>query len=374
MFRKPVRPASDNGTAHITETAPCQKAVRLTLGRDAVEPIRSGVLAEFQRQAMLPGFRKGKAPLDLVRQQHGKAIEDETLHRAARSALEQAAKAHALKPVGPFEVTAAAFTEEGGLRLEATVEVEPAFALAAYKGIPVTKLPAEVSAAEVEQALTKLRESMAQLVPSKAGEGKERQVPALDDELAKDLGYESLAKLRAHVEAKLYQQKRTSQADALEAALCDELLRRHPFEVPPRLVGHQTERLTREFKVRLLLSGLSEEQVSAEAAKFTEQLRTSAARRVKLAFILDRIAEQEQVGVTESELMKRLWELARRWKKDPAEVRKLLDAQGLWASVVSSIRQEKTMTTLLSAAAVQEPAAAVQPATKAGTSHEGGNE
>ncbi|HLD77842.1 MAG TPA: trigger factor, partial [archaeon] len=235
-------------TVAVKQPQPCHYVFTIQLGAQAIKPVREAVLQEVAREATIAGFRKGKAPLDLVRQQHGKAIEDETLHRATRSALEQAAKAHALKPVGPFEVTAAAFTEEGGLRLEATVEVEPAFALAACKGIPLTKLPAEVSAAEVEQALTKLRESMAQLVPAKTGEGKERRVPALDDELAKDLGYESLAKLRAHVEAKLCKQKRTSQADALEAALCDELLKRHPFEVPPRLVGHQTERLTREFK------------------------------------------------------------------------------------------------------------------------------
>ena len=350
MFGKPARSSPDNGKAEVKDTAPCQKAVRLSLGREAVEPVRSAVLADFQRQATLAGFRKGKAPADLVRQQHGKAIEEETLHRATRAALEQAAKEHALKPVGPFEVTNAAFTEEGGLRLEATVEVEPAFPLAAYTGIALTRLPAEVSAEEIERSLAKLQESMAQLVPAKTGEGKERQVPALDDELANDLGYESLAKLRAHVEAKLREQKRANQAEALEAALCDELLKRHPFDVPPRLVAHQVERLTREFKARLMLSGVSEEQVNAEATKFTEQLRTGAERRVKLAFILDRIAEQERLGVTEAELMKRLWELARRWKKDPAEVRKLFDAQGLWASVVSSIRQEKTIAMLFSSA------------------------
>ncbi len=380
MFRKPAQRSPDNGPStraparlaspneaaggiaprptdnktQITETAPCQQSLRLTLGRDAVEPVRSEVLAEFQKQAALPGFRKGKAPAELIRQQYAKPIEDETLHRVTRRVLEQAAKEHALKPVGPFEVSAAAFTEAGGLTLEARVEVEPAFALAAYTGIPLMKIPVEVNAGDVDQALAKLRESMAQLVPAKSGEGKERQVPVLDDELAKDLGSESLEQLRTHVEATLREQRRTTQTEALEAALCDELLTRPPFNVPPRLVGHQAERLTRDFKVRLLLSGLSEEQVTAEVSKFTEQLRMSAERRVKLAFILDRIAEQESIAVAQDELVRRLWNLARRWKKDPAEVRKLFDAEGLWGSVVSSIRQEKTIAMLLSAAAVQE--------------------
>ena len=372
MFRKRVQRSPDNADrdghdaappglggvgphkTQITETAPCQQSLRLTLGHDVVEPVRSEVLIEFQKQVALPGFRKGKAPAKLIRQQYAKSIEDETLHRVTRRALEQATKEHALKPVGPFEVSAAAFTEAGGLTLEAMVEVEPAFTLAAYKGIPLVKLPLEVGADDVDQALGKLQASMAQLVPAKSGEGKEQQIPPLDDELAKDLGAESLEQLRTHVEAKLREQRRTAQAEALETALCDELLRRHPFTVPPRLVDHQAERLTRDCKVRLLLSGLSEEQVTAEVSKFTEQLRTSATRRVKLGFILDRIAEQERIAVAQEELMKRLWDLAHRWKKDPAEVRRLFDTEELWGSVISSIRQEKTVAMLLAAAAVQE--------------------
>ncbi|MBI2495043.1 MAG: hypothetical protein HYW10_00510, partial [Candidatus Omnitrophica bacterium] len=110
--------------------------------------------------------------------------------------------------------------------------------------------------------------------------------------------------------------------------------------------------LTRDFKVRLLLAGTPEEQLNEEVAKFTAQLRTSAERHVKLAFILERIATQESIAVTQDELVGRLWQLAQRWKKDPAEVRKILDAQQLWPSVASAIRQEKTITFLMSAAAI----------------------
>ena len=163
-----------------------------------------------------------------------------------------------------------------------------------------------------------------------------------------------LAVLKEHVAAKLLEQQRAAQAQGLEAALCDELLARHPFEVPPRLVAHQTERLTRDFKVRLLLSGVPEEELDGRVTQFAEQLRTSAARHVKLGFILERIAAQESVTVTQDEPVKRLWQLAQRWKKDPAQVRQVFDAQGLWPSVVSAIRQEKTMTVLLSAASITE--------------------
>src|SRR3989338_404724 len=144
---------------------------------------------------------------------------------------------------------------------------------------------------------------MTQLVPAGEGKEKERRVPALDDELAKDLGFENLEKLNAHVDAKLREQKQAAQTEALESDLCDALLQRHAFEVPPRLVVKQSERLTRDFKVRLLMSGIVEDKVEEEAKKFTDQLRTSAERQVKLAFILDRIATKESVTVTQDELV-----------------------------------------------------------------------
>ena len=352
MFRKPAPPTQQATKVSITDSAPCEKSLTLQVGMELIAPIRAAVLAEVQKDAALPGFRKGKAPTNLIERQYAKTIYDETLQRAIRHALEQAAKDHGLKPVGPFEVKSVDFSESSGLNLEATVEVEPAFKLASYKGISLTRAVEVISPQDVDQAVVKLQESMAQLVPAKEGQAKERQVPPLDDELAKDLGFENLATMRSHVEAKLREQKRFADEQALEGALCDELIKRHAFDVPAKLVGHQTERLKRDFTVRLMLSGMPEEQVTEHVAKYAESLRQAGERHVKLAFILDRIAEQESMGIAQDELVGRLWQLARRWKNDPAEVRKILDAQGLWPSVVSALRQEKTIRLVLSSASI----------------------
>lgn len=349
MFKK-VRQDAPTTTATVTETAPCQKSLRLRVAQEAIAPIRAAVLAQFQREAALPGFRKGRAPAELVERQYAHQIREETLQRVTKQVLEETTKEHDLKPVGPFELTSANLSETDGLTLEATVEVEPSFSLSGYKGIALTPPSSDVTPEELDKALATLQESMAKLVPTTEGGAKERQVPALDDELAKDMGFEKLDELRTHVAAKLREQKRAAQTHAMEAALCEELLRRHTFEVPPRLVNRQTDQLTRDWKARLLLAGTAEEKLDEEVATFTQQLRTSAARHVKLTFILDRIATHESIAVTQDELVKRLWQLAQRWKKDPSDVRKIFDAQGLWPSVVSAIRQEKTMAFLRSVA------------------------
>jgi trigger factor len=370
MFRKSAAPKTQPSNA-VTTTGPCRRALRLRVSSEMLAPIRAAVLSDIQKQATLPGFRKGKAPAELIEKRYAESLQQETVQRATQQAFEQAVKDHQLKPVGPIEVQRAEYHQTDGLALEATVEVEPEFALTPYKKMPLTRPTAEVTPDDVAKALAQLQESMAQMVPpaqsqqeppalalstgapgGQAAPVKERQVPALDQELAKDLGFETLEALRAHVEAKLAEQKRTAQTQALEAALCETLLARHRFEVPSSLVQHQTQRLTRDFTVRLLMAGKKEEDVSAEVGKFTEQLRTNAERLVKLSCIMDRIAQQEQIDVTQDELVARLWQLSQRWKKDPAEVRKILDAQRLWPSVVSTIRQEKTVTWLLEAAEI----------------------
>lgn len=356
---RPATTGADGSRVAIRDSAPCEKSLKLQVGQEMIAPVRAAVLAEFQKEATLAGFRKGKAPAQLVERQYAQKIHEETLHRVTKQAFEQAAKTHDLKPVGPFEITKADFNEAGGLALEATVEVEPAFTLASYKGLPLKRDRVEVTSQDMDRALAQLQESAAQLVPGQKEGEKERQLPAIDDEWAKDLGFQHLESLKEHVAAKLKEQKQTAQAKALEAALCDELLARHTFEVPPRLVEHQTHRLTRDFKVRLLLSGTSEAQLDVEAAKFAEQLRTSAQRYVKLSFILDRIASQESMTVTQDELVSRLWQLSQRWKKDPAEVRKIFDTEGLWPSVVSALRQEKTVNLLLTSAAIEDAPAGV---------------
>jgi trigger factor len=344
---------------------------------ETIAPVRTAVIGEFQRQANLPGFRKGKAPANLVEQRYAKEIHDETLQRVTRQAIEQAAKEHDLKPVGPFELNKADYAEARGLSLEAVVEVEPSFTLAEYKNVALTRRGTGVSQAEIDKALQQLQESMSQMQPvpqpgtppaggvgagDTEAEGRSAKTPVLppiDDDLAKDLGHESLAKLTEHVKAKLTEQKKSAQASQLESDLCERLLSQHTFEVPAGLVARQADRLARDFKMRLLLSGIPEAKVEEEVGKFTDQLKTTAARHVKLSFILDRIADRESVAVTQDELVKRLFELARRWRKDPAEVRKTLDAQGLWNSVASAIRQEKTINVLLAAAAIKDEEAKV---------------
>lgn len=356
MFGRPskAKTSDDHMTVAVKQPQPCQYVFTIHLNAQAVQPVREAVVQDVQREATIAGFRKGKAPKDLVEQHHPGAIREETVRRLTRQVVDQLTNDRQLKPVGPFEIIHLEFDEVKGLQLETQVEVEPDVALGNYRHLALKRSPIAVSAEEIAQALTRLQESMAQLVPVEKGQAKEKQLPALDDEFAKDVGFETLEALKTHLEAKLLEQKTTHQQQELEQQVCDTLLGQHQFELPQRLVSRQTERLTREFNARLLLSGMAEESVQPELAKYEEQLRTNAARYVKLAFIVDRIAQKEHLSVTQDEVVDRLWKLATRVGKDPAEVRRLLDAKGLWPSILSSILQDKTMKFLMDSAKIEE--------------------
>ncbi len=375
MFGRSTKTASSKEpmTVTVKNPQPCQYVFTIHLNAQAIQPVREAVVQEVQRGATIAGFRKGKAPKELVEQHHPGTIREETIRRLTRHVVEQLANDRKLKPVGPFEVIHLEFDEMKGLQLETQVEVEPDFSLGEYRHLTLKRSPIAVSAEDMAQALTRLQESMAQLVPiprpqasgslaedpertrgSGEGQAKEKRVPALDDELAKDVGFETLEALKTHLEAKLREQKTAHQQQGLEQQLCEALLARHQFELPQRLISRQTERLKREFHARLLLTGMAEEPVQQELAKYEEQLRTNAVRHVKLAFIVDRIAQAEHLSVTQDEVVDRLWKLATRLGKDPAEVRRLLDAKGLWPSILSSILQDKTMKWLLSVATIEE--------------------
>ncbi|MBI3087763.1 MAG: ATP-dependent Clp endopeptidase proteolytic subunit ClpP [Candidatus Omnitrophica bacterium] len=265
-------------TVTVTQPAPCRQTLRITVATELVQPVRELVVKEFQKEAALSGFRKGKAPRELVERQFTEQIREETLRRMTRQIFEQVAEERKLKPVGPFEVIKLNLDEQKGLELEAQVEVEPDFTLGEYKGLKIIKTDVTVAAEDVEQALTQLRESAAQLVPTGEGDKKEKRLPGLDDEFAKDVGFDTVEKLREHLQAKLREHKETQAKQGLEQQACDALLTRHQFEVPPRLVSRQTERLTRDFQVRLLMAGVAEDKLSEELAKYTEQPSSSMRR------------------------------------------------------------------------------------------------
>ncbi|MDH3393897.1 MAG: trigger factor, partial [Desulfobulbaceae bacterium] len=125
---------------------------------------------------------------------------------------------------------------------------------------------------------------------------KERVLPELDDEFAKDVDakYETLDALKESIREQKLAAKQQDQAGSLNDKLMTKLLEGHDFEVPNRLVGQEVSHLIEEMETRLQNQGLTLESAGMNRDKLTEEYQGIAEKRVRGDFILKKIAQQEE--------------------------------------------------------------------------------
>lgn len=175
-------------------------------------------------------------------------------------------------------------------------------------------------------------------------EVKEKRLPALDDELAKDFGYDDLPALREKVKENLEKNKKDHAARQQKAKLLDSLLVSREFDVPDSL-------MERELETLMLNEMQSQNQPGQEAASagqdpvlLKEQLRPKAVRNVRAAMILDTIADREKITVSEDELKARVVTLARHMSATPEAIMNYyLTRDGSLDGLKGAIRDEKVL-------------------------------
>ncbi len=142
----------------------------------------------------------------------------------------------------------------------------------------------------------------------------------LDDEFAKSLGMESLAKLREAVKDRIEREHAAASRQKLKRALLDQLDQLHKFAPPPTLVEEEFNNVWNTITSDLKAQGRSfaEEGTTEEAAK--EEYRGIADRRVRLGLVLAEIGEKNNIKVTDEEVTRALVERARQFPGREQEI------------------------------------------------------
>jgi trigger factor len=122
----------------------------------------SGVGSEYRRQANLPGFRKGKAPMAIVEKKYSRDIEQETTRRLLDSAVREALREQKLNPVQSPSVRDITLEGDRSLRFTATVVLRPSLELPEYKGLDIRVEKPVVDEDQVGQFLDGLRGDLAE--------------------------------------------------------------------------------------------------------------------------------------------------------------------------------------------------------------------
>ncbi len=183
---------------------------------------------------------------------------------------------------------------------------------------------------------------------------KRRVVPALDDELAKDLGeFESLEALRARMRADLEAGAERAAKAELHRTLLDALIARTGFELPPGLVTRQLERLLQNA-ARRLTGAVPDAQLEAQIGRWKEEWRPRAEREVRETLLLEAIAKARGIQAEAGEVEARIAQLAREQRVDPARLRRAWGEDGLERALRTQVSDEKVLDFLASTAKVDE--------------------
>jgi trigger factor len=173
---------------------------------------------------------------------------------------------------------------------------------------------------------------------------KERKLPELNDELAKETGdAETLDELKGKIRQRLEAASEERQTSMAKDKIVDLLLGRHSFPVPEALVESQMDARLQRAVRRLMAQGVDPRGVNVDWVALRRQQRERAEGDVRAEILLDRIATAEQIEVSDEELDKELQSAAEKSGENVAALRARLTREKAVDTMKSRFRNEKTL-------------------------------
>jgi trigger factor len=177
---------------------------------------------------------------------------------------------------------------------------------------------------------------------------KEKILPPLDDEFAKDLGdYGSLDDLKTKLRESIQNEKDRELDRKLKDEVVEQLLKGNSFEIPESLVEEQTKALVSDTKMRLASQGVDFKTLGVTEEKLQSDYREMAEKQVRTFLILEKIAAREGITVTDDEVEARLREIGDRTRQKFEAVKRYYEKNELLPELKAKIMSEKTLTFLV---------------------------
>ena len=175
---------------------------------------------------------------------------------------------------------------------------------------------------------------------------KQKALPELNDQFAKELGEEftSLDLVRQRIREGMEQERKHSAEHTAKDKLVDELVKRNELEVPEALVDRQIDvRLERGLRA-LAAQGMRQEDLKKmDLNRLRAGQRDQALQEVKASLLLEKIAEEEHIEVSDAEIDREIEALATQSKQTPEAIRARLTRDGALDRIRHRIRSEKTL-------------------------------
>ena len=189
----------------------------------------------------------------------------------------------------------------------------------------------------------------------KVHEVKEKEIPALDDEFAKDVSeFETLADFRKDLGEKLAKRRAAQADDEFEEAILKQLVDNMQVEIPDGMVETQLDKLMDEYAMRMQSQGMSVNEYLKMMGMTPEMMRSSAKpsalRQVQIQLALNAVAEAEKIEISDEDCQEEIKKLAEQYKLTEDQVKAAVPMENL----KSDLRLQKASDLVIAEAKVGE--------------------
>ncbi len=185
----------------------------------------------------------------------------------------------------------------------------------------------------------------------KLSEIKVKELPELDDNLAKSVGdYQTLEELKEHIRKQLTEQAKYEAEREFYESLMEKVAEKCNFEVPEVLIERQLENMMKDLEEDLKERNISladyYQMIKADEDKVKKEYRVIAEKQIKRELIIDKIIQDDKITATEEDVNKKIEEIAESTNQKPLKVRAMFEKNDSLDNLKEQIKREKAMAIL----------------------------
>src|SRR5216684_381095 len=379
---------------NIENTSELRRKMTIELELEEINRELDKTYNELRRGVQVKGFRPGRAPRNMLERMFGDQVRTDVIQKLIKEYTGKAIEETEQEVDAELERIRQRHASLKKVEGRNTVQNED-FVLAEFEGyedgkpIPGTKvddrlvnvskqtlahgLDEVLAGAETGAEVRKVRNYPADYSEKEiAGKSVEwrstvkeiytRVLPNLDDEFAKDNGVENLAELRVQARKALEEHAREEADGRARQGLLDLIMERNPVELPESLVAREQRSLENEIASIYEAGGAPHEEALAKARENPEDLHGRAEKRARIGLIVDAIADQESVEVSDDEVADRIAQMVTRSGRQRDRMAEFYRQEENRVGLKQSMRREKALDLLLSRAQTEAETAGEAPA------------
>lgn len=281
----------------VKESGKLKKSLNITVSEEKLSDMRSSIVNQFVKESNIPGFRKGKAPKEMVEKKHAALIKEELLKQAVPQYYRDALQESKVEPVS-YPQFKDVEIKDGNLSFSAEFETKPEIVIdeKVYGKIKLKLDSLDVNDDDVEKFIETLKEQLAASI--------EKEKDDLDLAfVAKWSGYQDVDEFKAAIRSELHLNKVVERRRSIEKQITDTLMEKVKFDLPQSVLDEQKQRLIYQQRQNLAQRGIAKEDLQKHYDEIEQGAAKLAEEQVKMFYLLEAVALKEELKYNQNNLM-----------------------------------------------------------------------